>query len=137
MLGGFGWLIGNAGYYPVGYRPFKPLGTWRSQNWWIYSSATALVVYVCVFVFLAGMIADIDYKKGLSMESSNRFDLAVPAYLDAIRWAPNQDFYFLFLGRAYNELAKRAPADAKAIRTIDKAIRSFQFWTDSGAAGWP
>lgn len=128
VIAGFVWLL--VGLFVTAQwvdRPFKPGITWRSQNWWIYVPGVLITLFICVFVFLSVIIGDIYYKKGLSMESSNRFDLAVPAYLDAIRWAPTQDFYFLFLGRAYNELAKTAPADAKTAIVVEKASDLFTF----------
>ena len=58
------------------------------------------------------IIADIYYKNGDAYDKSGRWDGSVPAYQQALKLAPSQDFYYLFLGRAYMELAKRV-ADAQ------------------------
>lgn len=120
VLAGFVWLL--LGLFVTAQwvvRPVEPKISWQKRNWWIYVPTVAITLFVCIFAFLSTVIADVHYKKGLSFENADRFDLAVPAYLDALRWTPTQDFYYLFLGRAYLELAKKAP-DYKTSTTIDK-----------------
>ena len=58
------------------------------------------------------IIADIYYKTGDAYDKSGRWDGSIPAYQQALNLAPSQDFYYLFLGRAFMELAKRV-ADAQ------------------------
>jgi cyclophilin family peptidyl-prolyl cis-trans isomerase/tetratricopeptide (TPR) repeat protein len=57
--------------------------------------------------------ADIVYKEGLSSERAGQWDGAIYLYEHALDLAPNEDFYHLFLGRAYMEKAKRAPAEQR------------------------
>ena len=47
--------------------------------------------------------ADILYKQGLSSEKAQRWDGAIYFYNKAIDVAPHEDFYYLFLGRAFME----------------------------------
>ena len=57
--------------------------------------------------------ADIVYKEGLSSERVGQWDGAIYLYDHALGLAPNEDFYHLFLGRAYMEKAKRSPGDQR------------------------
>jgi cyclophilin family peptidyl-prolyl cis-trans isomerase/tetratricopeptide (TPR) repeat protein len=47
--------------------------------------------------------ADTWYKQGLSSERLRQWDAAIPLYEEATSLAPNEDFYYLFLGRSYME----------------------------------
>jgi tetratricopeptide (TPR) repeat protein len=49
------------------------------------------------------------FKQGQVLDEAQRYDLSIPAYLEALRWQPRQDFYYIFLARAYMELGRRAP----------------------------
>ncbi len=57
--------------------------------------------------------ADIVYKEGLSSERVEQWDGAIYLYEHALDLAPNEDFYHLFLGRAYMEAAKRVPSEQR------------------------
>jgi tetratricopeptide (TPR) repeat protein len=45
--------------------------------------------------------ADIVYKTGLQFDDSGQPQVAIPLYEYALGLAPNEDYYYLFLGRAY------------------------------------
>jgi len=45
--------------------------------------------------------ADIIYKTGLQFDDQNQPQLSIPIYEQAINLTPGQDYYYLFLGRAY------------------------------------
>jgi cyclophilin family peptidyl-prolyl cis-trans isomerase/tetratricopeptide (TPR) repeat protein len=47
--------------------------------------------------------ADTWYKQGLSSERLRQWDAAIPLYEEATSLAPNEDFYYLFLGRSFME----------------------------------
>jgi cyclophilin family peptidyl-prolyl cis-trans isomerase/tetratricopeptide (TPR) repeat protein len=53
--------------------------------------------------------ADILYKQGLSSENASQWDGAIYFYDQALQVAKNQDFYYLFLGRALMEKGKASP----------------------------
>jgi cyclophilin family peptidyl-prolyl cis-trans isomerase/tetratricopeptide (TPR) repeat protein/O-antigen ligase len=57
--------------------------------------------------------ADIIYKEGLSSERVNQWDGAIYLYEHALELAPSEDFYHLFLGRAYMQKAKTAQGEAR------------------------
>jgi tetratricopeptide (TPR) repeat protein len=70
--------------------------------------ATGLFVFLVTSV-LGVVIADMYFKQGQVLDDAQRYDLSIPAYLEALRWQPRQDFYYIFLARAYMELGRRAP----------------------------
>jgi cyclophilin family peptidyl-prolyl cis-trans isomerase/tetratricopeptide (TPR) repeat protein len=90
---------------------------WR----WIGKAADAvlLAASVVVPVVAIGLLlisnvnivrADILYKQGLSSEKASEWDGAIFFYQKAIDVAKDQDFYYLFLGRALMEKGRAAAA---------------------------
>jgi tetratricopeptide (TPR) repeat protein len=87
----------------------------------IFNEPFFAVVYV-ILLTLCGMgvvttnldsiRADIFYKQGLTFDGQGQWDGSLAMYEQAIKLAPDQDFYYLFFGRAYLEKAKRV-ADLK------------------------
>jgi tetratricopeptide (TPR) repeat protein/cyclophilin family peptidyl-prolyl cis-trans isomerase len=70
----------------------------------------ALAVGVLVVATNISIIrADVFYKQGLSSEKARQWDGAIYFYEKAIELAGEQDFYYLFLGRAYMEKGKASP----------------------------
>jgi cyclophilin family peptidyl-prolyl cis-trans isomerase/Flp pilus assembly protein TadD len=75
-----------------------------------------LVVGVLIFATNISIVrADILYKQGLSAEKAGQWDGAIYFYDKAIEMAREQDFYYLFLGRAYMEKAKAATGDQREL----------------------
>jgi cyclophilin family peptidyl-prolyl cis-trans isomerase/tetratricopeptide (TPR) repeat protein/O-antigen ligase len=73
-----------------------------------------LIVAVMIFATNISIVrADIVYKQGLSAEKAKQWDGAIYFYEKAIEMAREQDFYYLFLGRAYMEKAKTVSGDAR------------------------
>ncbi|MBK8901901.1 MAG: peptidylprolyl isomerase [Anaerolineaceae bacterium] len=77
-------------------------------------SLLGVLGFTAVFVILATNVrvvqADMVYKRGVFFESdatasgnATGWDSAIAIYQDAIDRAPSEDFYYLFLGRAYLE----------------------------------
>ena len=54
--------------------------------------------------------ADMFYKQGLAYDSNQQWPGAIGPYDKAIAISPNEDFYYLFLGRAYMEWSKNPKA---------------------------
>jgi tetratricopeptide (TPR) repeat protein len=96
VLGGAVLLIGTRG------RP-KPVGQ---------LSVIALLVLlllvgaVSVMTNLHPIQADIIYKQANPYERQDQWPVAIKHYQRAINLAPREDFYYLYLGRAYLEYAK-------------------------------
>jgi len=57
--------------------------------------------------------ADMFYKQGLSYDNQQAWPGSIGPYRKAISLAPNEDFYYLFLGRAYMEWARSARSFAQ------------------------
>jgi tetratricopeptide (TPR) repeat protein len=76
---------------------------------WSYPVLVAVAAFVVVATNLNVIVADIYYKTGDAYDKSGRWEGSIPAYQKALTLAPSQDFYYLFLGRAFMELAKRVP----------------------------
>jgi len=77
-----------------------PQRLWRAANLWAYP---VLIVLVGVAVFATNVSivkADIYYKQGLKLEQVGRWDDSIHFYGRAISLAQDQDYYYLFLGRA-------------------------------------
>ncbi|HNS51968.1 MAG TPA: peptidylprolyl isomerase [Anaerolineae bacterium] len=67
-----------------------------------------LAVALLVVSNLGIVRADILYKQGLTSEKAGEWEGAVYFYQKAIDVAPDQDYYYLFLGRALMEKARAA-----------------------------
>ena len=88
---------------------------------WIRSPLTAivapvLIVVVTVFVYttnFSGIAADILYKVGLNFDNASQWDRSIAVYERALSLQPSQDFYALFLGRAYLESSRAITDSAK------------------------
>lgn len=87
-----------------------PLPRWQGiAVGWAYPFLVAAAVVVVSATNLNVVIADIHYKTGDAYDKAGRWEGSIPAYQRALNLAPSQDFYYLFLGRAFMELAKRVP----------------------------
>jgi cyclophilin family peptidyl-prolyl cis-trans isomerase/tetratricopeptide (TPR) repeat protein len=82
----------------------------------VIALAVVLPIVVGLLIFVTNITiirADILYKQGLSSEKAQQWDGAIFFYEKAVELAPSQDFYYLFLGRAYLEKAKASPAQER------------------------
>jgi len=75
----------------------------------IYAAAAAITLFLVVSTNVNLVLADVYYKTGLAYDNAQRWDGSVQAYQNAIRLQPAQDFYHLFLGRSFMELARQFP----------------------------
>ena len=79
----------------------------------VIATAALLPILIVVLIFATNVSivrADILYKQGLSSEKMGQWDAAIYFYMKATDMARNQDFYDLFLGRAFMEKAKASPS---------------------------
>ncbi len=88
----------------------RPAKAWRwsgkPADAVLLASAIALPVIAIVLLVVSnlGIVrADIMYKQGLSSEKAGDWEGAIYFYQKAIEVAPDQDYYYLFLGRALME----------------------------------
>lgn len=82
-----------------------PVRFWQKSNLWLYP-LIAVGIALAIFTTNVSIVrADIYYKQGLKLEEERRWDASIALYSKAIAWAPDQDYYYLFLGRAMLEKA--------------------------------
>src|SRR5439155_8303288 len=74
----------------------------------VYLLALAAAAFVILTVNVANVQADTLYKQGQSYDGAQRWTDSITHYIRAIQLQPDQDYYYLFLGRAYLEWSKLA-----------------------------
>ncbi len=77
-----------------------------SARRWIALGCALIVCLLVVFSNLHVIQADIAFKTAELFTQPNSWPVAIEIYHRAIDLAPNEDYYYLFLGRAYLEHAK-------------------------------
>lgn len=110
VLGAIGWLL--VGVLTVAYAlPPVPSGHLFSANRavWLTGPLIAVIALFLSTQFGNSIVADIQFKRAQSLDGANRYDLSIPLYFKTIATAPTEDYYYLFLGRAILEQAKKAP----------------------------
>ncbi|HIQ05215.1 MAG TPA: tetratricopeptide repeat protein, partial [Anaerolineae bacterium] len=105
---------------------FLVMGLLALSIWWIirqealsraldWAPALSSVVIALVLALIINGVnvslvkADIYYKQGQGFEGARQWDNSIFLYKKAIAVEPSEDFYYLFLGRALLEKAKKAP----------------------------
>jgi len=81
---------------------------WRKANLLLYPILIAGVALLIFFTNINVVRADIVYKQGLFYEDGKQWDQSVALYKSALQLAPDQDYYLLFLGRVYVDMAGAA-----------------------------
>lgn len=110
VFGAIGWVW--LGILVLGYALPRPASGPAGRNnaaFWLVAPVLGIIGLFLAVNLANPIIADIRFKQAQSYDSASRYDLSVPTYLQAIKSAPHEDFYYLFLGRALLEAAKRAP----------------------------
>ncbi len=82
-----------------------------------------VIVAVVVFSFIsvvnvATVQADTLYKQGQAYDNAGRWPESIEFYSQAIAIQPNQDYYYLFLGRAWLEFAKQVDQEQINMRKL-------------------
>ncbi|MBF6612369.1 MAG: O-antigen ligase family protein [Chloroflexi bacterium] len=72
----------------------------------LYGIVAVAAIWLIFAVNVAGVQADTLYKEGLSYDSAQRWVESIQLYEQAIGLQPNQDYYYLFLGRSWLEYSK-------------------------------
>jgi tetratricopeptide (TPR) repeat protein len=93
----------------------------------VVALAVVLPVVAGIVIFATNVSivrADILYKQGLSSEKAQQWDGAIYFYDKAIQMAKDQDFYYLFLGRAYMEKGKASQGENREawLKEAEKAL---------------
>ncbi len=69
--------------------------------WVAYISLPILAIVASVFFNLQVIQSDIVYKTGLQFDDAGTPLAAIPLFEQALKLAPGEDYYYLFLGRSY------------------------------------
>jgi tetratricopeptide (TPR) repeat protein len=97
----------------------------------LYGSALAPVLIVIAlglsaFSNLRVVQADIAFKLADPFTRSGSWPMAIAVYNRAIQLAPSEDFYYLFLGRAYLEQARTLESAADRDQLIEQAEKDLR-----------
>ena len=106
----------------------------NTQRFRIWGAVTAVAVLLCVvtlaaYTNLRVIQADIVFKLAEPFSRSTQWPVATMIYDRANQLAPNEDYYYLFLGRAYLENAKTiqdAAEREQLIREAESDLRKAQ-----------
>jgi hypothetical protein len=94
----------------AGYRA----GQQRSGLAWLgYLGLPLLAPILSVTLNLQVIQADVVYKTGLQADDQGQPVVSIPLFNRTLELAPSQDFYYLFLGRAYLNASNTVPADQR------------------------
>ncbi len=104
------WLFASAALMALSMMRGRtlPRTLWRKTNLLLYPVLIAGVALLIFFTNINVVRADIVFKQGLFYEGKD-WNQSVGLYHIALQLAPSQDYYLLFLGRAYVEMANAAP----------------------------
>lgn len=107
-------------------RAHKSVGGWDATA---LGSLVVLGIVALLFISSANVRiirADISYKQGLKYDGASQWDNAIYFYQQAIDTAPQEDFYYLFLGRALMEKAKLAQEAGARDALYNRALQALQ-----------
>ncbi len=96
----------------------------RLANVWAYPILTVVAVVLIFATNVSIVKADIYYKQGLRLEDAQLWDRAVERYELAISMAPEQDYYYLFLGRALMSRAGAAATAEERVRGFERSLQA-------------
>jgi tetratricopeptide (TPR) repeat protein len=85
----------------------RPTKTARGAIAFAYLLPAILALLLIVNTNISIVSADVLYKQGLKYDNQSQWDNAIYYYGEAIKLAPSEDFYYLFLGRALMERGKQ------------------------------
>ncbi|MBN1583659.1 MAG: O-antigen ligase family protein [Anaerolineae bacterium] len=97
-----------------------PPKLWQAMTVWIHPVLVIVLVLVIVNSNLRVVHADMIYKQAEPYERQNYWDFSIILHQKAIERVPREDFYFLFLGRAFLEKSKSA-------QTAERLPRAFKW----------
>nr|MBC7244575.1 tetratricopeptide repeat protein [Chloroflexota bacterium] len=103
-----------------------PQKLWRTANLWAYPILVAFVAVAIIATNVTIVKADIYYKQGLKLEEGQRFDAAIQLYNRAIALAPDQDYYYLFLGRAWMGKSSTAKDNQERVKCFEESFKALE-----------
>ena len=103
----FGLALAGALY--LQHRPAVVATPGRLATGIAYAVVAVAVLFFVIATNVNIVLADVQYKTGLAYDNLQRYDASIQSYQQAIALEPGQDFYYLFLGRSFMELARQFP----------------------------
>ncbi len=121
-------LVGLLWAFGLGSRTDAQRAAVPGWAWLMGAGATILALVISVGYNLRVIQADIAYKTAQQIETDGYPDVASKLYEQVITMAPSQDFYYLFLGRAYLSSTSLANADQRTtlLETAQKELLDAQ-----------
>ncbi len=96
----------------------------RLANSWVYAIALVVALWGISQTNINVVKADIYYKQGLKLEEEGRYDTSLQLYDRAIQLAPDQDYYYLFLGRALMGKASTVTTNEDRIAWFNRSFEA-------------
>ncbi len=101
--------------------------TWQGKTAsdWGLAAAVPVVIGVLVLVVttnLNSIRADTIYKQADPLRQQGQWDVAIAHYKRVLELAPDEDFYYLWLGAAYLEKASQAPEGQSILATTGNSL---------------
>jgi tetratricopeptide (TPR) repeat protein/O-antigen ligase len=94
---------------------------------WLFSAGVALVlIFLVTFTNLRIIQADIAFKTGDLFAQPDTWPVSIAIYDRARDLAPSEDYYYLFLGRAYLEYAKTISDVTQRDQLIQQAAQDLK-----------
>ena len=90
-------------------------------NWWPYPLLILCTGVLIIIANLNPIVADIHYKQGLAYANNGQWDESITLFQKALKLAPDQDFYYLFLAGANVEKAKAVSDTAQRSAWLEEA----------------
>ena len=107
-------------------RPMQTFGRMPVLSLGVGVVALVLALVIIVNTNIQTVQADTYYKQGMAYEGAGQWEGAIVLYNEAAKLEPQEDYYYLFLGRALLQLADMAqpgtallPADLSHVPTRD------------------
>ncbi len=95
-------------------------------KWWPYPLLILCAGVLIITANLNPVVADIYYKQGLTYANNGRWDEGITLFQKALKLAPGQDFYYLFLAGARVEKAKAVSDIAQRSAWLEEAQRALE-----------
>lgn len=104
----------------------SPIRFQPGTHWWPYPLLIAVVGVLIIMANLNPIKADIYYKQGLAYANSGQWDGSIALFQQALKLAPDQDFYYLFLAGTWVEKAKAASDITERSAWLEEARRALE-----------
>ena len=96
----FALLLAVAALLPA-HRPASSRSSVNALMMIVYTVLAGAAILFSMILNLQVIQADVIYKTGLQFDDGGQPQIAIDLYNQVLRLAPSQDYYYLFLGRAY------------------------------------